>query len=86
MNSMEYMATQIAKAATSRKRSVEMVSGTADAACSDPCIITLQEGDIEGAALEEPLESKTIPQLDWWLLCHVCDAHQSERKPGLIVR
>ena len=26
-------------------------------------ILTLEEGDIEGAALEEPLESKTIPQL-----------------------
>ena len=42
---------------------VEMESGTADATCSNPYILTLEEADIEGAALEEPLEAKTIPQL-----------------------
>ena len=36
---------------------VEMETGTADAACSNPYILTLEEGDTEGAALEEPLEA-----------------------------
>ena len=32
--------------------------------------VELTEADIPGAALQEPLESPTMPELRWWLLCH----------------
>ena len=48
--------------------------------------ITLAESDIEGAQLKEPLESKTIHQLRWWLLCHGQDAPSNVKKVHLIER
>ena len=48
--------------------------------------ITLEESDIEGAQLEEPLESKTMHQLRWWLLCHGQDAPSNVKKVHLIER
>ena len=44
---------------------------TTSASCSEDAVaVYLEDGDIEGATLEEPLEAKTIPQLRWWLVCH----------------
>ena len=48
--------------------------------------LTLEESDIEGACLEEPLETHTIPKLRWWLVCHGRDAPSSDKKPALIAR
>ena len=48
--------------------------------------VTLEESDIEGAALEDTLDSKTVPQLRWWLLCHGIQAPSSEKKAALIKR
>ena len=48
--------------------------------------MTLEEKDIEGASLEEPLDSKTVPQLRWWLLCHGVQVPTSEKKAALIKR
>ena len=45
--------------------------------------VTLEEEDIEG---EEPLDSKTVPQLRWWLLCHGIQVPSSEKKAALIER
>ena len=53
---------------------------------SSSVMVSLEEGDIEGASLEEPLETKRIPQLRWWLLCHGSDPPASEKKPTLIKR
>lgn len=47
-----------------------LVQDDAAQASSSAVSITLEEGGIEGAVLDEPLESKTILQLRWWLLCH----------------
>ena len=41
-------------------------SGT-DSATIPP---VLTEQDIPGAALNEPLDQHTMPELRWWLLCH----------------
>jgi hypothetical protein len=49
-------------------------------------VLTLEEDDVEGAALEEPLDAKTIPQLQWWLLCHGIETPSSEKKAALINR
>ena len=38
--------------------------------------VVLDESDIEGATLEEPLEIHTIPKLRWWLVCHGRDTFQ----------
>ena len=48
--------------------------------------ITLTENDIEGAMLQEPLESCTVEQLRWWLLCHGIAAASGDRKYNLIER
>ena len=41
---------------------------TTSASCSqDAVAVYLEDGDIEGVTLEEPLGAKTIPQLRWWL-------------------
>ena len=48
--------------------------------------VVLEENDIEGATLNEPLEAHTIPKLRWWLICHGRDAPSSEKKPGIIER
>ena len=46
--------------------------------------VTLEEKDIEGASLEEPLDSKTVPQLRWWLLCHGVHVPTNELSLGTI--
>lgn len=46
--------------------------------------VELNENDIPGATLEEPLESATVPALKWWLLCRGIKAPSSWRKPKLI--
>ena len=43
-------------------------------------VVTLEEKDVEGAALEEPLDIKTLPQLLWWLLCYGIEASSSEKR------
>ncbi len=60
-----------------------MQEGNAGSNCA--VIVSLEE-DIEGATLDEPLETKTIPQLRWWLLCHGSEPPASEKKPSLIKR
>ena len=47
---------------------------------SSTVMLILEAEDIEGATLEEPLETKTIPQLRWWLLCHGIEPTASEKK------
>ncbi len=59
---------------------------SAPSTSSDAVVVTLLEEDVEGAALEEPLETKTIPQLRWWLLCHGIKAPASDKKPALLER
>ena len=49
-------------------------------------VVTLLDEDVEGATLEEPLDTKTVPQLRWWLLCHGIKAPKSEKKPALLER
>ena len=42
-----------------------------DQPCSSRMVnVCLEESDIEGAILDEPLETKTVNQLRWWLTCH----------------
>ena len=59
---------------------------------SNNCAITvsisvqLTEADIPGAALKEPLEQHTVPELVWWLLCRGIRASASWKKPQLITR
>ena len=36
---------------------------------SDLASVQLTEADVPGAALSDPLESYTVPELRWWLLC-----------------
>ena len=48
-------------------------------------VLTLEE-DVDGAAIEEPLDARTIPQLQWWLLCHGIEAPSSDKKATLIER
>ena len=50
----------------------------------DAVVVTLLEEDIEGALLEEPLKTKTIPQLHWWLLC--IKAPLNDTKPAQLKR
>ena len=49
-------------------------------------VLTLEEEDVDGAAVEEPLDTRTIPQLRWWLLCHGIEAPSSDKKATLIER
>ena len=53
---------------------------------SSPISVELTEADIPDAALDEPLEAHTIPELKWWLLCHGVHARSSLRKMELIER
>ena len=48
-------------------------------------VLTLEE-DVDGAAVEEPLDTRTIPQLRWWILCHRIEALSSDKKATLIER
>ena len=47
-------------------------------------LLTLDEGDIDGAYLPEPLDKHTVEQLRWWLLCHGCKYQTGDRKIKLI--
>ena len=49
-------------------------------------VLTLEEEDVDGAAIEEPLDARIIPQLRWWLLCHGIEAPSSDKKATLIER
>ena len=51
-------------------------SGT-DSATIPP---VLTEQDITGAALNEPLDQHTMPELRWWVLCHGIQVTASSRK------
>lgn len=55
-------------------------SATNGCATCSSITVTLEESDIEGAVLEEPLQTKTVPQLQWWLMCHGQDAPRSVKK------
>ena len=47
-------------------------------------MLDLEESDIEGAYLSEPLDKHTIEQLRWWLLYHDYAYSLSDRKKQLI--
>ena len=47
-------------------------------------LLELDETDIEGAYLPQPLDVHTVEQLKWWLLCHGCKYQSSDRKAKLI--
>ena len=49
-------------------------------------VLTLEKGDVDGAVIEEPLDTRTIPQLRWWLLCHGIESPSSDKKATLIER
>ena len=42
----------------------------ADTAISTPVVLDLEENNIDGEYLSEPLDKHTMEQLRWWLLCH----------------
>ena len=65
-----------------------MAAETSGTSCSSSAIaVELEESDIDGATLEEPLETHTVPKLRWWLVCHgQDDVRSSERKAELIAR
>ena len=46
----------------------------------------LKGSDIEGAMLDEPLGTKTVPQLRWWLTCHGDKPVSNAKKAALIAR
>ena len=46
----------------------------------------LTEDDVEGAKVEEPLESVTVPALKRWLLCHGIQVPTSLKKSKLVER
>ena len=51
---------------------------------SSAVTVCLEESDIEGAVLDEPLETKTILQLRWWLTCHGVESPSNEKRATLI--
>ena len=54
-----------------------------DLPCSSNTVtacFNLEESDIEGALLDEPLKAKTILQLHWWLMCHGVEPPSNEKK------
>lgn len=53
------------------------------AECVQPTL-ELNEDDIEGAHLTDPLDAHTMEQLKWWLLCHGCAYQTSDKKNTLI--
>lgn len=46
--------------------------------------LELEESDIQGAYLPDPLDAHTVEQLKWWLSCHGCTYLASDRKKVLI--
>jgi hypothetical protein len=44
---------------------MELAPSTSGDPALNPVVVTLEEEDVEGAVLEEPLETKTIQQLCW---------------------
>jgi hypothetical protein len=48
--------------------------------------VKLTENDIPGASLSEPLETHTIPELKWWLLCRGIQPPTSLKKAQIISR
>ena len=48
--------------------------------------LVLTEDDIPGAKLKGPLESHTMSELRWWLLCHGIVAPTFFKKDKLIAR
>ena len=46
--------------------------------------VKLTEDDIPGASLSEPLETHTIPELKWWLLCRGVQPPTSWKKAQII--
>ena len=67
-------------------RAIASMPEDSNAGCSRAVTVSLEEEDIEGATLDEPLETRTIPQLRWCLLCHGIEPVASEKKPRLIKR
>ena len=53
---------------------------------SDLARVQLTEADIPGAALSDPLERHTVPELRWWLLCRGIQTPKSWKKPQFISR
>ena len=60
--------------------------GTSSGTDSTTIPPVLTEQDIPGAALNEPLDQHTMPELWWWLLCHGIQVTASLRKNQLIKR
>ena len=46
--------------------------------------LTLTEDDIPGASLREPLESHTVAELCWWLLCQGITVPTSWKKVQIV--
>ena len=61
-------------------------SGATVTTVSQPVTVELVEGDITGAALDEPLATHNIAALRWWLQCRGIKPVSSWRKQQLISR
>ena len=48
--------------------------------------VVLEEADIPGASLDEPLDSHNMASLRWWLQCHGIKPITSWKKQELISR
>ena len=48
-------------------------------------IVELDDNDIPGAKLNEPLEKHGIPALKWWLQCRGINFTASTKKKDLII-
>lgn len=62
------------------------MSSTSLDSSSQAVSVQLTETDIPGAALKEPMEQHTIPELAWWLLCRGIRAPASWKKQQLVAR
>ena len=55
-------------------------------ASTSAVVVELDEDDIPGASLSDPLDKHTIPELKWWLLCRNIKAPSSMKKAQLVDR
>lgn len=57
---------------------------TTSSADGNDTALHLTESDIPGATLTEPLESHTVPELSWWLLCRGITVPRSWKKAQVL--
>ena len=60
--------------------------GMAEAATPGGLVVCLNEDDVPGASLPEPLEKQSVPALKRWLLCGGIEMPRNTRKKQLLNR